>query len=133
MGVTDWRQLQGWQAPRSYVYTSTYQNGFGSDVVKFDYRVTFTYGGNLEGKGAYLSQVTVLPAELDVAWGYTFNASAKVPNVVNMGTHDAPIGAAQIQVGWKVNTVFKTMETTKNYYATGAGTYSDIDGEPTHH
>jgi hypothetical protein len=126
-GVRDWTDLQGWKAPRAYLYETTYQNFYGMDVVKFSYRVVYTYGGNIDGKGAYLAQVSVQPAKIDVMWGYTFDADVTVPSVTNAGTRENPVGAAQLVINWKVNTVLKDTRTSQAYYMTGLGEFSDLD------
>ena len=86
----------------------------------------YAYGGNVGGKGAYLANMSVTPADLTVAWGYTFNAQASVPSVLNVGTTAEPIGAAQLQISWKVDTVMKHEQSSNTYFVRGDGVFTDL-------
>ena len=97
-GVHEWTDLECWQIPESRTYAVTYKNGFGMTVVNIVFRMTYTYGGRLNGQGRYLSQVTVLPAQLDVAWGFKVNGEVRVAGVTNAGTKVSPVGAIQMDV-----------------------------------
>jgi hypothetical protein len=126
-GVTSWDALQGWAAPSSRLYTYTYKNGFRMNVVKFSFRVLYTHGGSVNGKGRYLANVNVVPASLDVLWGYKFNASAAVPSVLNASrVAGEPIAAAEILVSWKVETVLKHSRRSVSLYARGDGVFKDL-------
>ncbi|MCM2278176.1 MAG: hypothetical protein NDJ89_08880 [Oligoflexia bacterium] len=125
-GIQDWQELQGWQAPRSQTYRLSFSNGFGSDVVRFDYRILYTHGGNVKGKGRYLANVTIVPASLEVSWGFTFNADVAIPSITNAGTHADPIAAAELQVHWSADSVLKHLEGTDNFYIRGDGTLQSL-------
>jgi hypothetical protein len=125
-GLTAWQSLEGWQTPTTRVYRVVYENLYGMDVVDFSYRVTFTHGGNLRGKGRYLTQVTVVPAQLDVAWGYEFNAEATIPSVVNAGTTADPVAGMEIQLHWSVDTILKHSESTTSFFVRGDGAFTNL-------
>lgn len=125
-GAKSWNALSGWQSPKTKVFKMTYKNNFGMKVVEFAYRVNFTYGGNVDGIGAYIARATVVPAYLDVAWGYKFGAFAKVPNVLNVGNKTRPIGAAELEMVWTVDTVMKHHQMSTNYFVTGEGSFEDL-------
>lgn len=125
-GATGWETLAGWQVPASRLYRFTYQNGFGMDVVDFKFRVLYSFGGNVGGKGHYLANVTVVPADLSVDWGYTFNAQASVPAVLDAGTAADPVGAAQLLVSWKIDTVIKHEQSSESFDVRGDGTFTDL-------
>ncbi len=125
-GATKWEQLEQWQMPKTKVYSMNYKNGFGMSVVTFDYRIAFTYGGSVNGKGAYLSQIQIEPALLNVAWGYTFNANGEVVNPTNAGTKANPIAAAELRMNWRVNTVLKHSEESSRFYVRGDGLFKDL-------
>ena len=128
-GVTNWLQLSGWQAPTAKSYRISYANGFGMNVVDFTYTVLYTAGGNLNGKGAYLSRVAVLPTNLSVMWGYNFAAEVDVPSVLNTGTKENPVGGAEIDVKWTVNTVIKSDENTQGYFVKGNGAFQSLNAQ----
>jgi hypothetical protein len=125
-GLKTWENLAGWRPPASRLFHVSYENLYGMTVVNFNYRVFYTYGGNVNGKGHYLTQVTVVPADLSVSWGYTFGMTASVPSVTNSGTATDPVGAAQILLNWKVDTVLKHIENTQSYYVQGDGGFTDL-------
>jgi len=125
-GLTTWQQLQGWQTPTSKTYRVLYENLYGIDVVDFSFRVLFTHGGNLNGKGRYLTNVTIVPASLDVAWGYTFSAQSIVPNVVNTGSTALPVAGMELQLKWTVDTVLKHSESTASFFVRGDGQFTQL-------
>lgn len=120
-GLTCWADLDQWQAPRTQTYEVAYQNGFRMNVVKFRFRLQYTYGGGRSGKGHYLANVTVLPAELDVIWGYTFNASVDVGQAVNLGSADDPIAGLDLTLKWTVKTPIKHSENSFHFFVQGDG------------
>jgi hypothetical protein len=125
-GVQSWRELERWQVPASRAYRLSYKNAYGAKVVDFTYRILYTYGGSIGGVGQYLTQVSIIPAHVSVAWGYTFEAQASVPSVTNAGTVKEPVAAAQLQLRWAVSTVLKRDETTVDYYVRGDGYFQAL-------
>jgi hypothetical protein len=82
-GISDWKQMAGWQTPISRAYSITYTNLYTIKVVQFTFRVVFHYGGNYQGKGKYMTGITVIPSNIDVLWGYNFDCKVTVPEVLN--------------------------------------------------
>ncbi|MBC7457761.1 MAG: hypothetical protein H7235_05750 [Bdellovibrionaceae bacterium] len=126
-GIKDWQQLVGWKTPRSLTYRVHYTNLFTMNVVDFSYRVMFTYGGNYNGQGHYVTGATIVPAILDVAWGYSFKATVEIPTVINMGTAQNPVGGIQMNVSWEVGTVIKNSQTRASYFVDGLGQLKQLD------
>jgi hypothetical protein len=125
-GVKGWQGLSGWQDPKSKVYQITYKNLFGMEVVRFAFRIVWVYGGGLEGVGRYIARATIIPAHLDVSWGYTFNAKTVVPTVLNSGTKENPVGAAELELQWSVDTVMKSHRKSVNYFVKGDGSFVNL-------
>lgn len=119
-----WSDLEKWQPPKSTLWEVTYRNGFGRQVVRFRFRLVYTAGGSLEGKGQYLANVTVQPANLEVSWGYTFNAETTVGSAFNTGTKEDPVAGLQLAVGWNVKTIVKDGMVTENFFVQGNGEIS---------
>lgn len=120
-GAGCWTDLQNWSAPRSQSWGVSYKNLYGVEVVKHVYRVSYLPGGSVNGAGKYIGYASVVPVELNVAWGYKFEATVNVPTVFNMGSAEAPKAGMQIDVNWKVNTVLKSVESTDSYFVSGTG------------
>lgn len=127
-GTTHWTQLQGWSKPVTKKYAFSMKNGFGSEVVKVVYQVHYTPLGNLQGKGKFLTGVTVEPISVNAAWGYTVDLLAQVPDstVANVGTHEDPVASMQVQLDWKVSTMLKVIEQKAIYYVQGDGYLQEI-------
>lgn len=127
-GIQHWTQLQGWSKPKTVRYSFVAKNGYGADVVKVVYQVHSTYGGNYQGKGKFLTGVTVEPISVETAWGYKVSLAAEVPDstIANVGTHEDPIASMQLQLKWKIHTVIKDSEQKAIYYVDGTGKIEEI-------
>ncbi len=126
-GIGCWNHLTGWSVPQSKTYKVSYVNGFNSEVVSFAFRVIYTAGGSFNGAGRYISNATVVPAQLNVAWGYTFNATTVVPNVFNSGTLEQPIAGMQLNLNWSVDTVVKHVQQAESFYIGGDGAFKRME------
>ncbi len=125
-GLSCWADLENWTAPQSKVYQVAYENGFGSEVVTFNYRVTFVGGGSYNGVGKYITNAQIVPATLDVGWGFTFNAQAEVPAVFNMGTKADPLAGMQMMMKWSVDTAFQHVRESDAYHISGDNTLTQM-------
>lgn len=127
-GTSHWTQLQGWSKPSTRKYAFSMKNGFGSEVVKVVYQVHWTHSGNFQGKGKFLTGVTVEPISVNAAWGYTVDLTAEVPDstVANVGTSEDPIASMQVQLNWKISTVIKVINEKAIYYVQGDGFMEQI-------
>ncbi len=127
-GTSHWTQLQGWSRPATKRYAFSMKNGYGVDVVKVTYQVHYTHSGNFQGKGKFLTGVTVEPLNVETAWGYKVSLTAEVPDstVANVGTHDDPIASMQVQLKWTVHTIVKDIQSKAIYYVQGDGLIQEI-------
>jgi len=127
-GTTHWTQLQGWSKPATKKYSFSMKNAYGMQVVKVTYQVHYTYNGNFQGKGKFLTGVTVEPLNVETAWGYKVSLTAEVPDstIANVGTHDNPIASMQVQLKWTVHTMIKDITSKAIYYVQGDGYIQEI-------
>lgn len=58
-GLRRWTDLERWSPPETKTYEVVYKNKFGMEVVKFRFRLQYTYGGRRSGRGRYLANVSV--------------------------------------------------------------------------
>lgn len=130
-GTTHWTQLQSWSKPSTKKYAFSMKNKFGAEVVKVTYQVHWTHCGNLQGKGKFLTGVTVEPLDVTALWGYKVDLAAEVPDstVANVGTHADPIASMQVQLKWKVSTTFQSTDQKIIYYVQGDGFLQEL-GSP---
>ncbi len=120
-GVTCWNQLSGWSMPASRTYKVTYKNKFGVEVIQYAYQITFTHGGQFQQQGAYITNASILPAHINVAWGFQFDATAEVPSVFNIGTMQEPVGGMQLMMSWKITNILTHEQKTETFYINGRG------------
>ncbi|MBY0470582.1 hypothetical protein K2X30_05385 [bacterium] len=125
-GITSWQDLGQWQAPRSKVYTLAYKNLYGIEVIRFDYRVLYTAGGSYNGVGRYLANVSIVPGEISVAWGYKFAAKNSVASTLNVGTKQNPVGGMEMIINWSIDTPFKHTQSSGSYFVQGDGKFVDL-------
>lgn len=125
-GVTHASELEGWIGPTLKTYEMTFENAYGLEVIDFKFRVNYTYNGSYNGQGQYLANVTIIPALVDVAWGYTFNARVAIPSVLNVGSKAAPVAGVEIQIRYSVDTVMKHYEETYDFFVRGDGQFKEL-------
>lgn len=125
-GVTHASELEGWMGPTLKTYQMSFENAYGYEVIDFKFRVNYTYNGSYEGQGQYLANVTIIPALVDVAWGYTFNARVAIPSVLNVGSKTAPVAGIEIQIRYSVDTVMKHYEETHDFFVRGDGQFKKL-------
>lgn len=130
-GTNHWSQLQGWSRPSTKKYSFSMKNGFGSQVVKVAYQVHYVHSGNYQGKGKFLTGVTIEPLSVTTLWGYKVTLVSEVPDstVTNIGTHTDPVAAMQVQLRWTVHTAVKDITSKAIYYVRGDGVMEEI-GSP---
>ena len=123
LGITHWTQLQGWSKPGTRTYEFGMKNLLGMEVVKVRYQLHWTYGGNYQGKGKFLTGVTVEPLSVNTDWGYNVDLSAEVPDstIANVGTTADPIASMQVQLKWKIHTIMKDAQEKAIFYVQGDG------------
>jgi hypothetical protein len=129
-GLTHWDSLSGWKAPKGTVYGFYAKNAYGMKVIDVEYQVLRTYGGSYNGKGRYLTAVTIEPLKVDVAWGYKFSLNVEIPDssIVNVGTTADPVAAMMATVKWNIATTVKNSSGKSLYYMQGDGLFNELGG-----
>lgn len=127
-GTSHWTQLQGWSKPATKKYSFSMKNAYGSEVVKVTYQVHRTHSGNFNGKGKFLTGVTVEPLKVVTAWGYKVTLVSEVPDstIANVGTQEDPVASMQLQLKWVVHTMVKDITSKAIYYVQGDGLLEEI-------
>lgn len=118
-GLTCWTQMTGWSAPQTQVFRVSYENFYGMKVIDFAFRVGFISGGSYQGKGKYVAQAQITPAEINVFWGFNLNAVVEIPQVYNQGTSEDPVAGLQMALKWTVDTVLQHQEQTEMFFVNG--------------
>jgi hypothetical protein len=125
-GIFCWADLAGWTPTQSKTYQIAYENLLGEKVVEFAFRVIYTTGGNYKGVGKYITNTTIVPAHINVAWGYNLNAKSEVPTVFNAGSTEMPVAGMNLNMQWKVDTAFRYEERAETFYVGGDGTMKHL-------
>lgn len=127
-GTSHWTQLQGWSKPATKKYAFSMKNLYGAEVVKVTYQVHRTHSGNFNGKGKFLTGVTIEPLNVVTAWGYKVTLVSEVPDstIANVGTQEDPVASMQLQLKWIVHTAVKDITSKAVYYVQGDGLLEEI-------
>ncbi|MBC7384957.1 MAG: hypothetical protein H7301_02195 [Cryobacterium sp.] len=127
-GMTSWTELEGWKEPANRTFRLVFTNLYKQKVVEFVYHVAYTYGGNYNGVGQYLSRVEIEPATINVLWGYKLDVRGAVLNVMNAGTRENPMARIDLRLDWSVSNLLKHTQSSIRYSVQGDGlfkSYSD--------
>jgi hypothetical protein len=128
-GVRGWSSMSGWRPPEGKTYELTAKNAYGMTVVRVRYQVLRSWGGSYEGKGKYLTGVTVDPRDIEVAWGYrvTLEAAAPQETVINVAPHgQEPVAGLTANLSWIIQTPIKDVRGKASYYMQGDGHFREL-------
>lgn len=124
--VECWNNLTGWRRDQKS-YQVVAKNLLGMEVIRFKYTVVYYYGGSYEDRGQYLANVTVLPTDVRVSWGYSLDSDVKVPVIQNLGSTASPIAGMEMRVNWKIKTVVRMIEANDIYLLQGDGQFKALN------
>jgi hypothetical protein len=124
----DWTGMDSWQGPAHKTYVVEAKNLYGISVVSHVYTLAFNYGGKINGKGQFLANATIIPSNVQVAWGYTLNSGVDVGETLNMGAKDSPTPGVDLQLSWTVDTFLKHIEARDDFFVRGDGQVVRMNG-----
>ena len=129
-GVDHWTQLSGWQPPQGTIYQFAADNMYGAKTVDIKFQVLRTAGGHFNGKGKYLTNVSVEPLFISVNWGYKVSLEASVApeSIANVGSTDDPVAAMVAGLHWSIHTPVKEIDGRSLYYLQGDGLFKELGG-----
>jgi hypothetical protein len=85
-----------------------------------------SYGGKFAGKGAYITNAQIIPENINVVWGYTFNAKMSLVGLTNLGTDEEPIAGATLVLSYSVSTVLREDKNNMTIFISGDGTIQQM-------
>lgn len=118
--------LNNWQSPKFAKFKVTYKNGYGAEVVSFTYNVNMSYGGKFGDQGAYITNAQIVPENVNVLWGYTFNAKMSLVGLTNTGSDEDPVAGATLSLSYSVSTVIREDRNNMTIYIDGNGTIQQM-------
>lgn len=122
----DEMDLEGWYTPAFRKYRLELKNLYGMVVVSMQYTINYTYGGQYDGKGRYLTGVEIRPDDLLVRWGYNFDAKATRVSIVNHGTKQNPVVGMTIKLSTTIKTVLNESQQDYTYHVKGDGSFQEL-------
>jgi hypothetical protein len=120
-GPADIFETEGWTAPVKRTYQIKYNNLYGATVIHFMFSVIYSYNGSLDGKGAYLTAVQIIPEYVKSLWGWEFTATMKLGGLQNMGTKSDPVAGATIMIEYNASSLLENIQRTNSFFLTGKG------------
>lgn len=120
-GIVCWTDLENWQLPISKVFSVEYKNKLGMVVAVYSYRISFVYGGNVDGVGKYIANLTVTPVDMRVSWGFNFSSQVQIPSTFNLGKKADPLAGMQVFVFWSIGNALKVEQRSSLFNVTGDG------------
>lgn len=125
-GISHWTQLRGWSKPVSRIYRVAFQNMFGMASGSFDYRITFIYGGTYQGKGKYIGQISVIPANVKLATDRSLDVKVEILEPLNFGTEENPVAGVTLQVSWSSPTTTRYQMNSAELFLYGTGEIQNL-------
>lgn len=113
--------LTNWRAPKGRRYKVVAKNYLGLAPVSFEFLMIYTYGGQYNGKGAYLTGAQIKPTGVEVSWGYSLDAAFSVETITNQGTSESPVAAAILNIDYKIKTMMKESRHSRSFMVNGLG------------
>lgn len=120
-GINSWTELDSWRDPIAKLYRTQLYSANKAYLGDVYYRLIFTYGGRYHGVGSYLTNVTVLPAQIQIPYNKDFYAQAKVADIVNQGTRKDPIAGMTLNLTWGIDGIFSKSMQSISFHVRGDG------------
>lgn len=127
-GIQSWAELDSWKDPIAKLYKTQLYTGNKRYLGDVYYRLVFTYGGHYRGIGNYLTNVTILPAQISVSYNKNFYAQTKVSEIVNHGTRANPIAGMTLDLIWGVESLTSKSMQSISLHVRGDGGVTVLPG-----
>lgn len=114
--------MEGFSFPVEKMITAKIKSPLGKEVVTFQYKVIYSYGGSYNGTGKYLTGINVIPANVKAGWGWVLDSSMKLTGMMNHGTRANPVMGAMITIKYNMTNLTKGVERNDTIYISGDGT-----------
>jgi hypothetical protein len=114
-------QMATWSAPKVKSFRISFKNGYNSEVVGFTYTIYFQFNGSYKNTGKYITNLKVQASEINVAWGFNFDATSELVGIANVGTMESPIASATMQISYIVKGLLNESRHIQGFYVDGSG------------
>lgn len=113
--------MEGFGIPEERNFTARIKNGAGTEVVRFDYTLIYSYGGSYNGTGQYLTNVMIVPKYIKTSHGWDFNATMSLAGIMNHGSKANPVAGAMVTIKYQMNSWRAAFERNDTIHVTGKG------------
>ena len=113
--------LTNWKVPKAKKYKVVTTNYLGMRPASFEFMLIYTYGGDYQGKGKYISSAQIKPTAVNLKWGYDLNVNFSVQSITNQGSTEDPIAGAVLELSYKISNVLQEVQNSKTFYINGLG------------
>lgn len=113
--------MEGFGIPEERNFKASIKNGAGTEVVRFDYTLVYSYGGSYNGSGYYLSNVMIIPKSIKTTHGWDFSATMSLSGIMNHGSRANPVAGAMVTIKYKMNSWRAAFERNDTIHVTGKG------------
>lgn len=114
-------ELENFSMPVQKVFSAKIKSLTGKDIVSFTYKVIYSYGGSYNGAGKYLTGVQIVPAAINVKFGWDFKMTMKLGGIMNHGTKADPVAGVLVAVKYSMSSWGRTEERNDTVHITGLG------------
>lgn len=118
-GIANASELTGFSDIQSRSIRLWGTNLYGITVYDVTLTAIHQFGGSFDGKGRYLSTVSVIPSQVNVLWGYTVDYKVENVSTTNAGTKSNPVASMALHAKFKVSTILKKTELNTVYQFRG--------------
>lgn len=119
--IIDPFELEGFSMPTERRFNAKVKNKVGQEVVNFNYKLMYSYGGSYNGKGKYLTGVIIVPGNIRAKRGWIVDSSMKLSGIMNHGTKDSPVAGAVLNIKYAIHSMFQAFERNDTIHITGKG------------
>jgi hypothetical protein len=121
-GLNSWTDLTNWDTYSWGPFKINYKNLYSITVVSLTFNYQYAYGGRgADGKGRYLNQATVMPTDISVLWGWSFDAQMNVQPPLNLGSAASPVAGLVLTLDWKVSSGLTKIQNACSVRVSGDG------------
>ena len=99
--VSPFYDMTGWSAPVHKKYKIVFKNLYGVEVISFTYGVTMQHGGKYNDAGSYILGANIYPDNLNVLWGWNFDAKVETVSIANTSSESNPVASLQLRLDGK--------------------------------
>lgn len=124
--IADIFDMEGFSMPVERNFVTKIKNGTGKEVVVFNYKVIYSYGGSYNGAGRYLTNVLIVPSSIRTSFGWEFNASMKLSGMMNHGSRANPVAGVMVTVKYQMNGWRTAFEKNDTIHITGNGQLKNL-------